>query len=33
MNVYDSNRIINLFEPQGYIETLQAVEDADIMSS
>jgi tRNA-2-methylthio-N6-dimethylallyladenosine synthase len=30
MNVYDSNRIINLFEPQGYIETL-SFEDADII--
>ena len=30
MNVYDSNRIKNLFEPKGYSETLN-VEDADIV--
>ena len=30
MNVYDSDRIKNLFEPQGYKETL-SVEDADIV--
>ena len=30
MNVYDSNRIKNLFEPKGYVETL-SVEDADII--
>ena len=29
MNVYDSNRIKNLFEPKGYIETT-SVEEADI---
>ena len=30
MNLYDSNRIKNLFEPKGYVETLN-VEDADIV--
>ena len=30
MNVYDSNRIKNLFEPQGYIESSN-IEDADII--
>jgi len=30
MNVYDSNRIKNLFEPKGYTETA-SVEDADIV--
>lgn len=30
MNVYDSNRIKNLFEPKGYSETL-SVEDADLI--
>ena len=30
MNVYDSNRIKNLFEPKGYLET-NKVEDADII--
>ncbi len=30
MNVYDSDRIKNLFEPKGYKETL-SVEDADIV--
>jgi len=30
MNVYDSDRIKNLFEPQGYKETL-SIEDADIV--
>ena len=30
MNVYDSNRIKNLFEPKGYIET-QSFEEADIV--
>ena len=30
MNVYDSNRIKNLFEPKGYSET-KNVEDADIV--
>jgi len=30
MNVYDSNRIKNLFEPKGYLET-NKIEDADII--
>lgn len=30
MNIYDSNRIKNLFEPKGYLET-NKVEDADII--
>ena len=30
MNVYDSNRIKNLFEPKGYTETA-SVEEADIV--
>ena len=30
MNVYDSNRIKNLFEPRGYSDT-DKVEDADII--
>ena len=30
MNVYDSNRIINLFEPRGYEET-KDIKDADIV--
>ena len=30
MNVYDSNRIKNLFEPKGYTET-SSVEEADIV--
>ena len=30
MNVYDSNRMINLFEPKGYLET-KKFEEADII--
>ena len=30
MNVYDSNRIKNLFEPKGYIET-KVIENADLV--
>ena len=30
MNAYDSNRIKNLFEPKGYVETA-SVEEADIV--